>query len=69
MQTIINPVPSITLVPDKINGVDFLCFGFLSKALTFDIKSDSPVTELSSIDNPLPDTTIPSTGKISPIVT
>ena len=69
VHTIIIPVPSITLVPDKMNGVDFFYFGFFSKGLHLKIKSDSPVTELSSNYKPLPDTTKPSTGNISPIVT
>ena len=65
------PVPSITLEPDIKKGVSFFALTEVKSSFNFwksdfKIKSDSPVTEDSSILILFPWTKTPSTGMISP---
>ena len=69
--TIPFPLPSIQLVPDKINGDGNLVFPFSINSLHFSyfsffIASDSPVKALSSIFIPFPSISKISAGIISP---
>jgi hypothetical protein len=62
--TIISPLPSITLEPEIKNGAGFYSFSVKGH---FFIASDSPVIEDSSQVRLFPFINTPSTGNISPV--